>query len=131
MGSTTTAASTKATAPAKRLRALTRRSAACASLDTEGRTLPGGLRGAALSFLENSPIDSNTLTQKKDRPEKRLTTAKSVYADLPLACSAPATVRNDPNTMILSSGLLSLWAAARASATEGKWLIETSASPLV
>jgi hypothetical protein len=87
------------------------------------------LRDDALSFLENSPIDSNTLTQKKDSPEKRLMAAKSVYGDRPLACSAPATVRNDPNTMILSSGLLRLWAAASASATEGNALTATSASP--
>jgi hypothetical protein len=78
IGKITTAANTKATAPARRRRARTRKSAACASLDTEGRTLPGGLRGAALSFLENSPIDPNTLTQKKDIPEKHLMSAKSV-----------------------------------------------------
>jgi hypothetical protein len=56
IGNTTTAARIRTTAPAKRRLALMRKSAAWASLVTEGRGLPMGLREGALSFLENSPI---------------------------------------------------------------------------
>jgi len=70
IGSTITAAKTSATAPASLRLALTRSSAAWASLETEGRGLPGGLRGAALSFLENSPIYGNILTGKNKKQVK-------------------------------------------------------------
>jgi hypothetical protein len=52
----TTPADTSATAPASLRRARTLSSAACASLETEGRGFAAGLRLAEPSFLENNPI---------------------------------------------------------------------------
>lgn len=66
IGRTTIAVKINTTEPARRRRALTLISAACASLDTEGLGLPTtGLRGDELSFLENKPI-------YKDFPAVRL-----------------------------------------------------------
>lgn len=56
MGKITTAASTKATAPARRRRARTRKSAALGPLDTEGRTYPEVYAALHYLFWKTVPL---------------------------------------------------------------------------